>query len=156
MVKMRLEDRKNLKKMKLDITLLALYTPECQHPFLISHYEMKKFAKTPSAPFVPAKVFKIVVREDAHEVGLVVAYPVSEKQDQVIVRGELKKFPNEKAKLKFLANAEQRGFRNFETSTGKFDMESEVLEELVRRRKIERELKDSLLPESLPPASAFA
>lgn len=105
---------------------------------------------------VPAKVFKIVVRDDANEIGLVVAYPVSEKQDQVIVRGELKKFTNEKAKLKFLANAERRGFKNFENRTDRLDMEAEVLEELVRRRRLEREISRPQIPQDFSPNIAFA
>ena len=95
---------------------------------------MKKVIEPTPAPNLPAKIFKVVVRDDANEIGMVVAYPATKETDeQVIVRGEVKKFKNEKKKLEFLVYAQKQGFVNFETVTGAFDIERVVLEELVRR-----------------------
>ncbi len=75
-----------------------------------------------------------MVRTDAHELGLVVAHHTPESEDNVIVKGEVKKFRNETEKLKFLYGIQRKGFTNFETCSGKFDIETVVLEELVRRQ----------------------
>ncbi len=75
-----------------------------------------------------------MVREDANELGLVVAHSTSDEQDFVVVKGEVKKFRNETEKLKFLAETKAKGFSNFETCCGSFDIETVVLEELVRRQ----------------------
>ena len=95
---------------------------------------MKRTARSPSAVSLPAKIFKIMVRDDANELGLVVAYPTPESDDNVIVKGEVKKFSTETEKLKFLHGIQTKGFTNFENCTGRFDIETVVLEELVRRQ----------------------
>ncbi len=99
---------------------------------------MSRFISASPAPAVPQpRIFKIVVREDANEVGMVVAYPVIGQQNEANVKGQIKSFGNETEKLRFLANAKEQGFRNFETTSGKLDVETIVLGELARRQKME-------------------
>ncbi len=95
---------------------------------------MKNFVETPQAASLPAKIFKVMVREDSNELGLVVAYQTAQQEDFVVVKGEVKKFRNETEKLKFLFDTQMSGFTNFETCHGAFDIETVVLEELVRRQ----------------------
>lgn len=103
-------------------------------------YPMRKHSSVLLAPPLPQpRIFKIVVREDKNEVGLVVAYPSLKDEQEANVKGQIKTFPNEFSKLEFLVNAKEQGFKNFETTTGKIDIESMVLAELARRSKMERQ-----------------
>ncbi len=104
---------------------------------------MKKFTTSSPTAVVPQpRIFKIMVRNDAHEVGIVVAYPTIENPDEANVKGQIKVFKNETDKLRFLANAKRQGFRNFENTRGKVDVETMVLAELARRQHIEKKEKE--------------
>jgi hypothetical protein len=101
---------------------------------------MRKHRAILLAPPLPEpRIFKIIVREDKNEIGLVVAYPSLQNPEEANVKGQIKKFPNETSKLLFLANAKKQGFRNFESITGRIDVEEMVLSELARRSKMERD-----------------
>ncbi len=101
---------------------------------------MKKYISQLTAPPIPQpRIFKIAVRSDANELGLVVAYPILGGENEANVRGQTKIFRNETDKLTFLANARSQGFRNFETVIGRVDTEELVLKELARRQKLELE-----------------
>lgn len=100
---------------------------------------MSNTAKTTTkTPLPEPRIFKIVVREDAHEVGMVVAYPVDGKPEEATVKAQTKKFPSEESKLKFLMSAKDQGFRNFETTQGNIDTEGMILSELARRQSLEK------------------
>ncbi|QQS59110.1 hypothetical protein IPN35_06025 [Candidatus Peregrinibacteria bacterium] len=84
------------------------------------------------------KIFKILVREDANELGMVFADSTKNHPQEARVRGETQQFNSETEKLRFLAKAHQKGFRNFETTRGDIDIERMVLAELARRQKAEK------------------
>jgi len=105
---------------------------------------MRNHTQIVTAEFVTqARIFKIVNRTDANEVGMVVAYPIPGQRYDANVKGQIKRFGNEKEKLEFLARAKSQGFRNFETRRGKVDSETMVLSELARRQKVEKEQEAS-------------
>lgn len=85
------------------------------------------------------KIFKILVREDKNELGMVFADFDLNCPQKAHIRGETQQFPSETEKLRFLVSAHKHGFRNFETVRGTIDVEKMVLTELARRQKAEKE-----------------
>lgn len=96
---------------------------------------MKKGIQTTTQKqIIEPRIFQMTVRNDAHHIGLVVAYPMPDTTDTVKVKGQIKIFPNETEKLQYLSKAQKKGFRNFSTQNGKIDIENMILSELARRQ----------------------
>jgi hypothetical protein len=95
------------------------------------------------SPLLQSKILKIAVRDDAHEVGIVVARLIEGKKNEYKVSGQTKIFPSEMEKLCFLAGVKNQGFQNFETVAGKINMEKVILKELARRQEIEEKGKNT-------------
>ena len=86
-------------------------------------------------------IFQITVRSDAPEIGMVVAYPIPKKEGEAAIQGKIKTFRGEKEKLLYVRKAQQKGFQNFSTVSGKIDVERMILQELARRQAMERKMK---------------